>query len=372
MKLRLGVIFFLFSSLLNAQQNGLNIHGFINQAYAVSRGYEIFGIPEKGSTDYRTLAIQFRYDASEHSTFVIQFSHKRMGNSPIMQKKSDVELDWAFYEYHINDKTSFKFGRIQVPFGIYNEIRDVGVLLPFYQVPYTPYGEGNYTSETVNGITVCQKITRFNPWRIQLELYAGEWQWIEWAIFKNPLNQSNIEIVEDADFKNALGAQLWVETPMEGIRLGLGGYRGKVRGGIQFVDEVLGEEILYEINFSVDARLDNSFFRSELGRVKILHNNIYSNAFNSTVGFYLTDRWCLNLQAEVHHIKGAVVLPEWRRTDLDFFEDVALGLNYEFSPSLVLKLENHWNRSYIIEEPIDITRPPLQTQYTIFSFSSSF
>ena len=116
-------------------QSKLNIHGYLTQAYAISDGNKIFGISPHGSADYRNLALQFRYDANPSNTIVFQFSHERLGSTPIMLLKEDVELDWGFFEHRFRNAISIKVGKIQIPLGIYNEIRDVGVLLPFYRLP---------------------------------------------------------------------------------------------------------------------------------------------------------------------------------------------------------------------------------------------
>lgn len=115
-------------------QTGLSVHGYLTQGFAISTDHQVHGISTEGTSDYRNLALQFRYDVDDQQNFIIQFSHERLGLSPIMQLEPDVELDWAYYEYKFNDIYSIKVGKIQMPFGIYNEFRDVGTLLPFYRI----------------------------------------------------------------------------------------------------------------------------------------------------------------------------------------------------------------------------------------------
>jgi hypothetical protein len=122
----------------------LFVHGYLTQAYARTNEHQLIGINDEGTTDYRMAALQFRYAITTNDNFVIQFSHERIGDSPVMQFKNDVELDWVFYEHRFNDATSVKVGKVQIPMGIYNEIRDVGTILPFYRPIFSFYFEGAY------------------------------------------------------------------------------------------------------------------------------------------------------------------------------------------------------------------------------------
>ena len=179
-KLLLIFLFFIPSTIL-AQLN-LSVHGYLNQAYAFTDGKSIFGITKDGTTDYRHLALQFRNDVDESNVFIIQLSHRREGNSPEMQFHDDVELDWAYFEHRFSENFSIKIGKIQLPLGIYSEIRDVGVLLPFYQIPYMPYGESSYMSETIDGFSFKHTLPLSDNSSIESDLFVGQWRWIEWEI----------------------------------------------------------------------------------------------------------------------------------------------------------------------------------------------
>ena len=53
-----------------------------------------------------------------------------MRESPFQVFQPDVALDWLFYEHRFADG-AVKVGRVKIPFGIYNEVRDVGTLLAY-------------------------------------------------------------------------------------------------------------------------------------------------------------------------------------------------------------------------------------------------
>src|SRR4028118_973750 len=79
-----------------------SIHGYVSQAYAVSEDHQILGIPTEGTTDYRDLALQFRYEQDRKNTFVLQLRQERLGESP--RERDDLELDWAFYQRSVSDR----------------------------------------------------------------------------------------------------------------------------------------------------------------------------------------------------------------------------------------------------------------------------
>ena len=66
-------------------------HGFLTQAYATANFTDlgptpdevILGIPEDGTSSYRFLAMQFRYEISDRDLVVIQLSSRALGDSPI-------------------------------------------------------------------------------------------------------------------------------------------------------------------------------------------------------------------------------------------------------------------------------------------------
>src|SRR5579864_6300925 len=60
----------------------LTFHAYVNQAYAISDHHQIVGIPTAGTTDYRTVALQFRYALDAADAVVAQLANLRLGQSP--------------------------------------------------------------------------------------------------------------------------------------------------------------------------------------------------------------------------------------------------------------------------------------------------
>ncbi len=338
----------------------LSVHGFLTQAWAdadytdvpvgpdgVPLGpspdlFEVFlGIPEGGTTNYRDLALQFRYDMSDKDIFVIQLSSRAVGTSPLQEFEDEIELDWAFYERRLTDNTSLKVGRVQIPFGIYNELRDVGTILPFYRPAALFYKEGAFTSETVDGLALTHTFFADSSWNLETSAYAGEWD----ATFFVP--GVFAEVVRARD---AYGFQLWLVSPWD-VRLGTG-LISFIQDGGGFLEPVSGRRDIFHA--SLDAAFGRFVLQAEYSEetgnesdLGIPGNLLVLDFFEYYVlaGVNLTDKLRLFGQYEAAFIRQPVVPIALDTGGRKQREDTALALNYAFSPSVVLKAEYHWTIS---------------------------
>lgn len=333
---------------------GLEVHGFLTQAWASTDGNQYLGIPGDGTTDYRSAALQVRYGWTERDTFVLQLSHEQLGKSPIQQFQDDVEADWVFYERRW-DRYAVRVGRVPIPLGLFNEIRDVGTLLPLYRPPAVIYGESAFASETVDGAVFSASLDR-GGWGFEADVTYGGWDF----------TQASGEFYVEASAEQGVGLQLWLRPPVRGLRIGLGGLRFDVEGGLIGLP---GQEESWEIaQGSVEWAGDRVTVRAEANRVE-LQGGRYNGYYGQLV-VRLTSRLELVLQTEASDLEFS--LPPLV-IDLDFAEDHSAGLRYAFSPRVVLKGEIHDNEGYGTEIPVsDIFGPAVETRYGIVGLAVSF
>lgn len=316
----------------------LSVHAHLNQAFGIATGLPVIGLDKHGTADYRTAALQVRLQVGADNALVVQLSHKRIGDSRLQAHEADIELDWAFYEYRFAPLTWARVGRIQLPIGIYNELRDVGVALPLFRAPVEFYGEGVFLSETVDGIAVSHTFLQDTDWPITLTGYFGSWDLLE---------RAGGPEVFPADVDNAVGFQLWLGTPVEGLRLGFHANRLERTGGI--LDSPPTEHANYYVsldgNFSLmdgDLRL---LVRAEFRR--FLFEQGLQEAFYAQLGVTLFDGAGLLVQAERSNLKQSFTTGNrWT----NYQDDLAFGLSYRFTPSVVLKSEFHLLRGYNFDE----------------------
>lgn len=336
----------------------LSVHGHLTQAFGMSEQHQVLGIPEKGTADYRAAALQFRFAATDDDHFVIQFSHERFGRSPAVPGDADLDLDWVFYERRFGPATSVRVGKVAIPFGIYNEIRDVGTLLPFYRAPAGLYTERSFTNESVDGIVATHTIGYASPWGVQLDAFFGEWE---------VTNQDGVQ----ADARNAVGGRAWLLTPIEGVRVGGGARRYTYDAN----DPASDPSTVWGWHASLDANTGRLLLRSEYaeehfapasdGRVRTLYGQL---------GVRVTDRLLLVGQAERQDFRIDVAGPFPLSADREFERDVAVGARFAILPGLVIKGEHHWYRGFRVEdvETNVFGGDPAHTMYTLLSVSISY
>lgn len=338
----------------------LEVHGFMTQAWATTNfvggrlpnpdGSEAgptfdelaLGISDDGTFDYRTMALQFRYQMTDKDIVVIQLSSRSLGESLISDVEDEIELDWAFYEHRITDNTSVKVGRVQIPLGIFNEIRDVGTILPFYRPAFAFYREGTFTSETVDGVLLSHTFWPESDWSLETDVYIGEWDYFEFSPFDQALTIAN---------NKGYGGQLWLNTPLPGLRLGFGGHKRKTTGGAEGISrQIGGEDDFDDIYASIDANLSRFVFRAEYREFagEAAPNPLFGGApfrgvipfWYAQIGVHASEKVRVFAQYENEKSRGSSpVLAEPFDTTLR--EDFGIAINYLFSPNVVLKAEYH-------------------------------
>ncbi|MCJ8347180.1 OprO/OprP family phosphate-selective porin, partial [bacterium] len=70
------------------------------------------------------IGINFGYQPHDRLRIGAQILARQLGSAG----EYDPDLDWAFADYQLNDWVSVKFGKFFVPWGLYNEGRDVDIL----------------------------------------------------------------------------------------------------------------------------------------------------------------------------------------------------------------------------------------------------
>jgi hypothetical protein len=349
---------------LSAQEKPLSavsIHGYLTQGFGYSDKYQTFGLTKDGTADYRRAAVLVRYEATPANRFVVQLAHRRLGDSPTMQFEDNIKVDMAFFERRFGSATRLRVGKTAMPFGIYNEFRYAGTLLPFYRAPISVYWEGTYTNETMDGVAFEHQFRAGEPWSLSAELFGGSYSVLEFGTTPPP---TPIYTGAPLQAKGAFGGQLWLSTPVEGLRVGFHGrYHTDVGGLYPRGDGAATREYLA----SVDGSFDKWQLRAEGERTTSLGVKLLSRY--GQFGFRASDLLTFNLQAETTELELA---PVGSGPILKFWQDQALGMNFHLAPLMVLKFEAHASKGFLYERPTDLTVAPLSSSYFITSFSVSF
>ena len=391
----------------------LTVHGYISQAFGQASDLGVAGINKTPTWDYRTAALQFRYGISDADNIVLQFGHRRLGESVLngMAFSSDVFIDWGFYQRRFGSVTA-RAGKIPMPRGIYNETRDVGTLLPFYRAPLSFYAEG---IETLDGVTAARDVSLGDAWNLELKAFLGSWEFVQ-ANPDRSAGHGHEELhVTRTDGEGVLGGQLWLETPVQGLRVGFGGQRfsmdpesveefyGMRHGGAHMDDMDMGgmdmggmdDEHAEEEEHasaehghisgslwqaSVDGRFERLQVRGEYQRF-VVGTITYSGGYVQA-GLKLTDRLSANVQGEfsrVRHvdtdIQMEMAMPDGSMPmdmNFEYTRDLAASLNFKLGPTVVLKAEGHTARGHSFDTFIDPMAPSGTSKYFLVSVAAAF
>lgn len=327
----------------------VSLHGFATQGYASATDYPIYGISTDGTGDYRTAAFQARFMATTRDHFVVQFSHQRLGSSNFMEFEDDVALDWLFYQRRLFG-ASIRAGRVPMPRGLFNEVRDVGVLLPFFRASKAFYSEG---VESIDGVALSRSFG-LGDWTADASVFGGDFD------LKVELTGSEGLSVTRSELTRTVGSQLVVNTPLPGLRVAGGYMRAEY-------EETGAPFDLWTA--SVDGTFDRVFARAEYEVAET--TGFEYVAYYGQAGVRVWKGLWTNVQAEWN--TNHVFVPQLGATlDVEAIQDYALGVNYRFGPKLVLKAEWHDFDGYQVGVPVDPFGPSVQNDYFILGVAAAF
>jgi hypothetical protein len=334
------------------EESPLAIHGFLTQGVARAWTNPVAGAPTGEFTlDYRAVALQIGYSFSDIDKLVLQLSHRRLGNNMLEGSENEIRLDWGFYERHVLGEGSVRIGKLPLPRGLFNEIRDVGTALPFYRAPFAIYHE---SAETFDGASAGYRFFARSPWSLQVEAYGGSYE------FEYVRHTPEASFIETIGARSVHGAVAWLELPLPGTRIGLSGHRYRHAGE--------DDPNWYDLwQLSGESVLDRF-----TGRVEYMKADSRGYGYDASyvqVGYRLFDNITLNAQREYGDV--AVTFPG-QELELDYIRDLAGGIAWMVRPNAVLKLEFHDYEGYSLDRYNGFENPPGVASYMIASLAVGF
>ncbi len=145
---RLGLIFLLMFNVavacvvapVQAQdlEDNLHINGFVSQGYLNTSNNDYL-VPRSvnGTAEFTEAAITFSANPMDRLRIGVQFMARNFGS----QGNGQVQVDWAYGDYRLEDELGFRAGRVKLPYGFYNEGRDIDILRTSIFLPESVYNE---------------------------------------------------------------------------------------------------------------------------------------------------------------------------------------------------------------------------------------
>lgn len=244
---RIGVAMFLLFSGLGllsapagaAALSGVDIHGFISQGFLYSDEYNYLADNSTdGSFEYNEIGINFSKRLTEQLHLGMQFFSRDLGDI----SNNKVTLDWAFGDYRWKNWLGIRAGRIKLPLGLYNDIRDMDMLRTCIVMPQGIYRDLlRETSNAANGVGLYGSIFLGVVGSLNYQVVAG-------ALFAdsesgqekytNYLGRGLVTQNGENEFDTVYSGNISWETPLEGLLLGYSNYTGELRAPILIADDV--------------------------------------------------------------------------------------------------------------------------------------
>jgi hypothetical protein len=314
----------------------LQFHGSLVWGYGQSDGLPVFGVPKSGTTDYKAIALQFRYLVSDKDQFVTQLLSRSLGVSPLAAVEPTVFPVWAYYQHKEGDWT-FKIGRDPLPRGIFNEVRFIGTLLPFYRVGSDVYQE---TLAYVDGIVVSRRFDLGKGWGLEGNAFAGGTD-----LTAEVPGATGVGVIQ-ARLEKMYGGQIWLNTPVKGLRAGAFA-NGLELGGQKYITTV----------YSLDGNFDHFFTRAEYTAFDAKGPKSHYDAWYGMGGIKLGDKFTVASQYMVtnRYIPLPAPLPAM---NLQLSTDVAESIVFAPSANVAFKFEVHRKTGYAFDSNVPTFIPP--------------
>lgn len=136
------IISIVMLSALYAQEsdNPVKVHGFMGQSFIFTQENDfLVANSEKGSHELNEVGLTITSQISPKFRVGFQLLSRDFGD----MDNNKTQLDWAFADYRFRDYLGIRFGRVKLPYGLYNEGRDTDILRPMVFLPQSVYDE-NY------------------------------------------------------------------------------------------------------------------------------------------------------------------------------------------------------------------------------------
>ncbi|MGL1933740.1 MAG: OprO/OprP family phosphate-selective porin [Fibrobacterales bacterium] len=105
-----------------SDDESIEIHGAISQSFIYSKNnHYIFEGSKGGSLDFSEAYINFSKQFGSDLRVGLQIAARNFGT----QEDFSPKLDWAYGDYRLHRTIGVRLGKVKLPFGIYNEARDI-------------------------------------------------------------------------------------------------------------------------------------------------------------------------------------------------------------------------------------------------------
>lgn len=232
-------------------------------------------------------------------------------------------LDWAYVDYRASAQLTARAGQIKLPFGLYNEVIDARFLQQSTLPPLLYQDGAGFAYENMRGFNLSWTQPA-GAGSVVLTGYAGE-------VAPSP---DSVPTTVNGSLK---GLNVTWNTPMEGLRLMLSGFRNGVEEGDTNL-AAFGKGTKSVGVLSADFLSDLWDVKGEVGRASFQGQK--STTAYVQVGYAITD--AVKPFVRYDRMSTGSVGDSGRQTTF------SLGLSYKVNDNVALRLEDHRSNGYAL------------------------
>jgi hypothetical protein len=340
----------------------IDFHGFASQGFLASSKYNYLGDTTRGSFNFTEAGVNATINPFARTRITAQgflFDTGKVG-------EYDPTLDYALIDYSFSDAFGVRGGRIIRPEGIYNSIQSIdlartSVLLPqgLYDARYRDF------SGSVDGGSLYGDIGLAKAGDISYEVYAGMVNLAQNGgiarLLQDDFAHPGASTMGDVKGFPEVGAQFWWNTPVDGLRVGLGGYEAfgfgfdysvfnstygiyiPLSSSVDATESMFSLEYVWkQWTFQAENRIEYTATDTKSGGVTVSKNYSTSDAWYVGAA-YRFNKWFeagTYYTEDYNDISTSISGP----TPAAYQTDLALSLRFDPKPWWVIKVEGHYNR----------------------------
>ncbi|MDQ3563119.1 MAG: hypothetical protein M3436_02905 [Pseudomonadota bacterium] len=336
---------------------GFQVHGFLSQGYFLTTNNNLFGSSERGgSLDFTEIGVNASWVPRPNLQLAVQFLSRRAGEAA----KSEPEFDFGLLDYTAvateERRLGVRLGRVRLPFGLYNDTRDVAFTRPSILLPQSIYLERTRELAVSGDGTMLYGEER-SAWG-NLGLEAGA--------FLARVDDENSELAllgrdfpGDLESRWSFIGRLTYSTPSEALRLAVTGVRLEADYNPRFTfpdDLGPGKDLFEPVIFSAQYNAESWSLTGEYARRPIKDEGFLVPGFDLDIvgesyyvqGIYRIDPyWEMVVRYDVLYnnvddrdgteAKAISGIPAHSQ----FAKDWAFGVRYNITPALMARAEYH-------------------------------
>jgi hypothetical protein len=311
---RLLVCLFLSSGATAADLGDpFHLHGYGSQDYLQASRNTYLGADGRGSWDVNFIGLVGAVTLTDKSTFWAQLE---------ASTQDQTRFTWFFIDYSFSEWLRSHIGRVKFPLGIYNEIIDAKFLQVSSLEPALYQQSADFVHDSYNGVGLDYTLSLGHNGEILWQAYGG--------------NTYDTNPPPDSRDRRVFGGRITYQTPFDGLRFMLSGYRSQVE--VLVTNELVHEDRLIG---SVDYLHDSWDVKSEYGSHKF--RGVSSNAYYVQFGYSIAQAW-------MPFVRYDRVNLDTKLEGNDSFTQkiVVVGLNFKLKNYISLRAENQFNRGYAL------------------------